>query len=140
MVCPPKGTAELTLRSTRTGKLVQSSLVSQLALDWMQSETEDFEKRLMASAGVLPDRDSDCVLISSGEQESIQTHAWKLIRSKMGGVQLFVKPDDRWEVNDVRDLCPDITKKLIVLLDHYLDAKDPNLKVALPKELSHGLN
>jgi hypothetical protein len=31
--------------------------------------------------------------------------------------QLYVKPDDRWEANEVADRCPDVTERLLAALD-----------------------
>lgn len=49
----------------------------------------------------------------------------------MGGAQLFAKPDDRFEVNDVSSRCPDVVEKMIVLLEERLQGK----QFKLPEEL-----
>ena len=54
-------------------------------------------------------RDRLCV-VGHGAQRAIRTPAWYL---RAGGQpQLFVKPDDRWEINDVVSRCPDIVDGL----------------------------
>jgi arylsulfatase A-like enzyme len=51
-----------------------------------------------------------------GEEEAITTPAWRL-RKSADGVQLFVKPDDRWEVNDVSKRCGDVAERLVVAIE-----------------------
>jgi len=52
----------------------------------------------------------------SGEA-AIQSPAWLLI-DRQPQPELFVKPDDRWEVNDVAQRCPEIASELARLLHH----------------------
>jgi arylsulfatase A-like enzyme len=59
----------------------------------------------------------DHMLLSAGDAEqAIRTPAWYLRVASAGegktSRQLFVKPDDRWEVNEVADRCPDIADEL----------------------------
>ena len=72
--------------------------------------------------------------------ESLQTHAWKLIRSN--GTRLYVRPDDLWEVNDVHSRCMNITNSLEALLDagvKRLLAGEPFLEKPLADELAWGI-
>jgi hypothetical protein len=58
----------------------------------------------------------------AGEQ-SLRTDGWFLRRPASAGesdavaVELYVKPDDRWEANDVADRCPHDADELLALLD-----------------------
>lgn len=59
---------------------------------------------------------------ASGEQW-IRTPAWMLRRPAAGGdaatgpaAELFVKPDDRWEANEVGSRCPDMVERLLAVL------------------------
>lgn len=45
-------------------------------------------------------------------ERALRTDQWMLRRPVGGPPQLFVKPDDRWEVNDVADLCEDVVTAL----------------------------
>ncbi len=56
-----------------------------------------------------PQRDRLCMTGLHGER-SIRTPAWFL----RGGdrPELYAKPDDRWEVNDVASLCPEVVESL----------------------------
>lgn len=125
LVCAPESETEksrgVSLSAIRTGKLVQVNLLSNLVTEWLTKEDDFLSARLATVGGVLPEKKTEYILITSNEQESLQTHAWKLIRSKMGGVQLFAKPDDRCDVNDVSDRCPDIVRNMLVLMEHLLE-------------------
>ncbi len=52
-------------------------------------------------------------IVTGGDgQWAIRTPAWHLRHPKRGRAELFRKPDDRWEVNDVADLCPEVVEML----------------------------
>jgi len=135
----------LTHQATRSSKLVQTKQLiplleqalianspvaaeSQTPVNPSSLATQELLSELNQ---VLPNREWESIVISSDEHESLQTHAWKLLRSKMGGAQLFAKPDDRFEVNDVSSRCPDVVEKMIVLLEERLQGK----QFKLPEEL-----
>lgn len=76
----------------------------------------------------LPARDYVCIA-AEDEEYAIQTNLWKLIlpagrplpdepRSR----QLYVKPEDRWEKNEVAEQFPDVADLLELQLRRYLDA------------------
>ena len=59
-------------------------------------------------------RDRVCVAGLGGEK-AIGTPAWYLANPSQSGLQqpaLFAKPDDRWEVNNVADRCPEVVECL----------------------------
>ena len=127
-------------QAARTGRLTQVHTLSELVQEWLL-RSDCFAERLTNAARIRPDKLTEVVLIVSNEHESIQTHAWKLIRSKMGGVQLFAKPDDRYEVNDVSNLCPDIIRKLMVVMDYLLERRGTQAEttVNLSSDLALGI-
>ncbi len=59
----------------------------------------------------LPDHQRRLLWHDSGTTRMIRTGAWKLIEDQ-GRAELFLKPDDRWEQNDVADRCPKIVDEL----------------------------
>ena len=59
------------------------------------------------------------VVSTLDESIAIQTTAWKLIRDANQS-RLYAKPDDRWEVNDVIDRCPQIAPLIEALLDEAI--------------------
>ncbi|MEX2188404.1 MAG: sulfatase-like hydrolase/transferase [Pirellulales bacterium] len=63
-----------------------------------------------------------------GDEETIVTPAWRLRRITAPGqspgerMQLYVKPDDRWEVNDVASRCRDVAERLAAALQETHEA------------------
>jgi hypothetical protein len=64
---------------------------------------------------------------------AIRTPAWMLIQgasdpallaenSEAGAVELYLKPDDRWEANEIADRCPEIVVELLAVLDRGLES------------------
>jgi hypothetical protein len=64
---------------------------------------------------VLAVRDRICLVHPAGQQ-AIRTPAWYLRTTESleegEGWELYVKPDDRWEVNNVADRCPEVADAL----------------------------
>lgn len=65
-------------------------------------------------------RDRVC-LLGGGSERALRTPAWHLrvTNADDGGArttELFAKPDDRWDQNDVADRCPEIVEGLIEAL------------------------
>ncbi|MCO6454411.1 MAG: sulfatase-like hydrolase/transferase [Pirellulaceae bacterium] len=71
-------------------------------------------------------------------QRSIRTPAWYLRVPEDAAPELFVKPDDRWEVNEVASRCPAIVEQMLVQLDQFARAAQlgqPDQLAPLPDEL-----
>lgn len=64
-------------------------------------------------------RDRLCLVDGQGVR-AIRVPAWYLRDAEPP--ELFVKPDDRWEVNDVADRCANLVEPLQVVLDEYEQA------------------
>lgn len=66
-------------------------------------------------------------LAGPGSQRAVRTGAWYMrvpeysppdgAKKRDLAVELFAKPDDRWEVNDVADRCPEVVELLTAILD-----------------------
>ena len=123
-------------QSVRNGSLTQNDLmISDCLLDWFADDQTLAADRLRSAAFEVPQLCDQAVVIQSEHVEadqslaSIQTQAWKLIR-KTGKsdtqtdpqFELYAKPDDRWEVNDVSRRCPQIVAELSKILDNWLKA------------------
>jgi hypothetical protein len=59
----------------------------------------------------LPEKNKEIAWTKSGDVNAMQTHAWKLIIDRDRN-SLYVKPDDRWEINDVSRRCPSIVASM----------------------------
>lgn len=87
---------------------------------WLTQDLDAWHMAMQELDRVLPAVEPEYALLVSEEHEVLQTAAWKLIRSKMGGAELYVKPDDRFEVNDISDRCPGVVAQMIAVLDGLL--------------------
>ena len=123
-------------QSVRNGSLTQNDLViGDCLIDWFADDETLAVDRLRSTAFEVPHLRDQAVVIQTEDVEadqslaSIQTQAWKLIR-KTGKsdlqtdpqFELYAKPDDRWEVNDVSRRCPQIVAELSNILDNWLKA------------------
>ena len=64
------------------------------------------------------------VTTASG-QRAVRSPAWLLRESHAGGEirrELFAKPDDRWEVNEVSSRCGDVAEQLAAAADVFQQA------------------
>ena len=74
-------------------------------------------------------RDRICIA-GAGAERAIRTPAWYL---RTGDVpELFAKPDDRWEVNNVADRCHDVVDDLQRTVTEYEQAIDDDRLAELP--------
>lgn len=87
-------------------------------------------------------REYACAIGRSAFDEcwSLRTHQWYLIlpvRSlpdrPIPPPQLYIKPDDRWEVNDVREDYPDAAEHLELTLRRFREAARQNRLAELPE-------
>jgi hypothetical protein len=69
----------------------------------------------LAQGNFAPLRDRLC--ITGNRSQAIRTPAWFLRAGPRP--ELFAKPDDRWEVNNVASLCPEVVECLHDALDQY---------------------
>lgn len=118
-------------RSIRNFGLRQSDLVSDCLLDWFAKDSVG--ERFRSLAFDIPEPRNQAVIIESNGVDqavsSIQTQVWKLIKKtdkheSLNGdkFELYAKPDDRWEVNDVSRRCPQVVDALAKILDDNIKA------------------
>jgi len=74
-------------------------------------------------------RDRVCLVGERG-QRAIRTPAWYL--RKAAEAELFAKPDDRWEVNDVADRCMEVVECLEDAIEQYAQAVQSGSTAELP--------
>ncbi len=65
---------------------------------------------------------ADRVLLVSKHDRAIRTPAWHLRQPRTGAAELYAKPSDRWEVNEVSKILPDIVAGLQQALDELESA------------------
>ncbi len=104
-------------KNRRSHSLIQTSTIG----DWVLNS-----QSVMGQCEIIMDKDSSPILLSSKSAAAVQTAQWKFLRwTDADGIvfeQLFSKPDDRWEVNDVARRCPQIVQELEELLANNKDA------------------
>ena len=110
----------------RSQTLLQPSDMFATLLDWFGLDSASVPDGchsllplIRGHTGALRDR---ACAVSNGER-AIQTSGWYLRdagRDEDSPTQeLFVKPDDRWEVNEISDRCPEIAEQLVAALDEF---------------------
>lgn len=100
-------------------------------LDWLQvdgarGKCDGISCLPLLSGDTCPSRQ---LLVSGGAlgERAIRTPAWMLRQKPAEGddpvdeptIELYSKPDDRWEYNDVADRCPDVIEQLTEELAKY---------------------
>lgn len=120
-----------TRAATRCLDLIPTSQLWTLARDYVthpQGESTAFSQQ------PLPDRRRQWLTFHTPTLAAIRTHAWKLIRGPET-CELFVKPDDRWEQNDIANRCSRVVEDLSGLLDLAATSDEP---IELPPHLAFG--
>jgi arylsulfatase A-like enzyme len=98
----------------RLGSFSQVADLSQTLLDWLdvQGTAADGRSCVPWWSGEPYTHRTQAVSIGSDGQRSLRTPAWLLRQRADQTLELFSKPDDRWESNDVADRCPEIVEQL----------------------------
>lgn len=71
--------------------------------------------------------------LAHNDQVWLRSPAWSILYdTSKASVQVFVKPDDRWEVNDVSARCADIVDRLRQLGPQFIQAARAGQRMSLP--------
>jgi arylsulfatase A-like enzyme len=113
-------------RLGRGGELTTPLDLMPTLLDWLGDVASDIR---LDGTSILPLvthsrsawRDS-VVSVSQGGQRAIRTAEWCLRRDAPNNEpgELYVRPDDRWEANDVAKLCPSVEEQLTGTMEEHL--------------------
>ncbi|NUQ61912.1 MAG: sulfatase-like hydrolase/transferase [Pirellulales bacterium] len=100
--------------AARTQALAEPADLWATLLDWFGLAGSNDPRHGRSLLPVVRDeiagvRDRLCI-VGAGEERGIVTQAW--FGRFADKAQLYLKPDDRWEVNDVADRCPQIVDAL----------------------------
>ena len=119
----------------RTSRLVQPIDLHATLADWLlgAAEVEGISGDSLLVDDVVATQRSFAIAAGRDGEAAIRTPAWMLRRSPFvrdhegrsqpQGVELYVKPDDRWEVNEILARRPEVGRQLGALLDA---AVEPN--------------
>jgi len=67
-----------------------------------------------------------------GSERAIATPVWYLRMPPSGSDELYVRPDDRWQVNDVTDRCSEVAEKLREAFVYFSQAVQSGQSSQLP--------
>jgi hypothetical protein len=100
----------------RSQALVQPADLPGTLLDWLDVDRAALSwshaSSLLGIAGGDDEALRDCVLLNSQQDRAIRTPAWLLRQPTGGAAELYAKPGDRWEVNEVAKLFPNVVAGL----------------------------
>lgn len=117
--------------AARDQALVQPADLAATLLDWFSTPsltiTNIAHSLLPLTQSPSADWPRDRAVSIAAGQRAVRTPAWFLRESHGDGdghhdesrYELFGKPDDRWEVNDVANRCPVIVKQLTAALEEF---------------------
>lgn len=120
----------------RTQDLVQPADLAATLADWLGvalvPRQIDGSSLLPVIAGdPRPTREWVLSMSAYGER-AIRTPAWLLRRAPAEPPELFAKPDDRWEVNNVADRCQEVAAGLMDAMDRLEEILASNGLAQLP--------
>jgi len=88
-------------------------------------------RSLLPLAGLEPPAWRDRAATWTPAAQSLRTPAWLLVRAQDGRHELYAKPDDRWEANEVASRCPDAVEQLTAALGGVHEAAQSTESVPL---------
>jgi arylsulfatase A-like enzyme len=130
----------------RTHQLVQPPDLYPTLLEWFEVALPDLalwgRGALPRTLEVEPRGARDRAGSVDGQQRALRVPAWFLRHDAAGRPSLYVKPDDRWECNEISDRCQDVVVQLSDVLNSFEQAAqhDDRQRLApLAEFLSEGL-
>jgi len=115
--------ADGTGMTVRCGRLVQPGDLFTTLCQWWHLPLPDSIGPYSSLLPLVQEEDvcwRDRVVVVGDAQQAIRTPAWYLRQyGEQQQMELFVKPDDRWDQNDVADRCPELVETLTGLLTEY---------------------
>jgi N-sulfoglucosamine sulfohydrolase len=124
---------DLSAATDRSDALVQPSDLAPTLCDWHGVPPDC---SLGATSLLLPIREGadawrQCVgILGEGDERAMVTPAWYFRQGSRP--ELFLRPDDCWNANDVADRCPEIIEAMSSALSAYHRAMESDGRVAMP--------
>jgi arylsulfatase A-like enzyme len=115
--------------SPRSSDLIQPREIAPLLMRWFEAPPEQPARRDVITSDDAVAADVRGAVFSSGQdgEIAVRTDSWALRQT--GGkasdeawaatVELFSKPDDRWEANEIADRCPNEAAAMLALADEF---------------------
>ncbi len=136
LICPPQQQES----SSRTHRFAQPSDVYSTLGSWFElpgfnqanhSPLQFESQNLLIEESWREPPVRDRIASFSSDTASLRTANW-FYRRGSESFSLFVKPDDRWEVNDVAEHCPETAKAMDQALDQFIEAGKQGVLESLP--------
>lgn len=121
---PPPRSARLT-----QPRDLHSMLAAWFAMDGMSASGTVSEPAHWMLSTDLPGDEGPALIVATGEdgERAARTHAWMLRQTGVVTAstpsELYVKPDDRWEANEVADRCGDVAERLLAAASGAVDGQ-----------------
>jgi len=122
----------------RSQRLVQPCDLYATLAEWLELPTDDapgIGQSLLPVADGEPVPLRQMAVATASGQRAIRTPAWLLRETQASGQtrrELFAKPDDRWEVNEISSRCGDIAEQLAAAADQFQQAAASGTFASLP--------
>jgi arylsulfatase A-like enzyme len=122
----------------RSQRLVQPGDLFATLTDWLQlssSSPPGWAQSLLPIARGESAAARELAVSTTPRERSVRSPAWFLRESVADDVtrrELFAKPDDRWEVNEVSSRCGDIAEQLAAAADQFQQAAAAGTLASLP--------
>jgi len=120
----------------RSQALVQPSDLPGTLLGGLGQGVDDHEGSLLGIMRGDVETRRDHVVMLSQHDRAVRTAAWHLRQPIHGAAELYAKPSDRWEVNEVSKLMPEVVAGLEQLLSETENRGQPLEGTSLPELLT----
>ena len=115
--------APMNASSLRSQRLIQPFHVYQTICDWMGIEGDRDSSLIRLIESPIASWFDLAVALQPNES-SLVTTAWLMRRAKTGEPQLYLKPDDYWDFNDISDRCPSVVAEFNAIVDKLPNIQD----------------
>jgi hypothetical protein len=112
------------------GNLTQPCDLGPILLRWFEASEQDAGSRAIVAGDDAIANAPRITAFSVGSQEelAVRTDSWALRRfvtkrpdgTEAPAVELFSKPDDRWEANEIANRCPEEAASLLAIAEDFI--------------------
>jgi hypothetical protein len=110
----------------RASRLALTADLGPMLASWLAGDDAESGNRTahwMLAEGAESASGPSLIAAIDGEELAVRTHSWMLRKAGSGAPELFVKPDDRWEANEVSALCGDVAERLLAAAGSAVDGQ-----------------
>jgi arylsulfatase A-like enzyme len=114
----------------RMGHLAQPCDLGSILMQWFEASEQDASSRMVVAGDDAISAAARITAFSVGPENelALRTASWALRRfvtqrpdgTEAPAIELFSKPDDRWEANEIADRCPEEAAVLLAIAEDFL--------------------